>query len=133
MKNLPGGTDLLSVARETLLSELRPLLDERGRYTLAMVANAMAIAAREADAGEGPALAALARLDELHKHPTRELRGEALAEALSVHERRLAADIRAGRYDAANDVQRALLEHLREAVHAKLRVSNPKNLASPGQ
>lgn len=128
MNNLPGGAELLNVARETLLAELRPLLDERGRYTLAMAANAMSIAAREAHTGEGPALSALARLDKLHKVAKRELHGDALVTALSAHERRLAADIRAGRYDARDNRQRAVLEHLRETVRAKLRVSNPKSL-----
>lgn len=128
MNNLPQGAELLSIARETLLSELRPLLGDNARYTLAMIANAMAIAAREAEAGEAPALAALARLDRLHGHTARELHGAALTEALRTHERRLAADIRAGRYDAGDDRQRALIEHVRETVAAKLRASNPRAL-----
>jgi hypothetical protein len=93
-----------------------------------MIANAMAIAAREAHAGEAPAIAALARLDRLHGNPGREPHGAALSEALQREERRLAADIRAGRYDAEDDRQRALLEHLRESVKAKLEISNPKIL-----
>lgn len=132
MNNLPSGTDLLRVARETLLSELRPLLDEHGRYILAMAANAMSIAAREADAGEGPAVSALQRLNKLHNQANRELRGDALVSALSTHEHRLAADIRAGRYDARGASQQALLEHLRETVHARLRISNPKSLEPAG-
>ena len=130
MSNLPQGADLLAIARDTLLSELRPLLDEHGRYTIAMIANAMAIARREAEAGEAPALAALARLDALHAIAYRELRGEALREALHSHDQQLARDIRAGRYDADDGRRRALLEHLRESVAAKLRISNPKALES---
>lgn len=129
MNNLPAGTDLLRVARESLLSELRPLLDEHGRYIVAMAANAMSIAAREADAGEGPAASALTRLDRLHDQAKRDLHGDALVSALSAQERRLACDIRAGRYDAGGAHQQALLEHLRETVHAGLRISNPKSLA----
>jgi hypothetical protein len=128
MNNLPEGVDLLAIARETLLSNLRPLLAENARYTVAMIANAMAIAAREAAAGEGPAIAALARLDGLHGTPHRELHGAALRDALRAHDRTLAADIRAGVYDAAEERQRALLDHLRESVAAKLRISNPKSL-----
>ena len=131
MNNLPLGSDLLNVARETLLSELRPILDERGRYTLAMVANAMSIAAREVEAGEAPALSALARLDKLHKHEERELHGVELAIALSSYERQVAADIRAGRYDIDTARQRALLEHLRKTVRTKLEISNPKSLSPP--
>jgi len=128
MSNLPEGTALLAIARQTLLSELRPLLGEKARYTFAMIANAMAIAAREVEAGETPALAALARLDRLHGQAPRELHGAPLTEALRSQERRLAADIRAGRYDASDERQQALLEHLRETVAAKLRISNPKAL-----
>ena len=128
MNNLPEGADLLAIARETLLSELRPLLDEQGRYTVAMIANAMAIARRTAEAGEEPARAALARLDALSGRARRELHGDALHEALHTHGRQLAADIRAGRYDADDERRRALLEHLRESVAAKLRISNPKSL-----
>ena len=128
MNNLPRGADLLAIARETLLTGLRPLLGENERYTLAMIANAMAIAARETEAGEAPALAALGRLDALYGGPPRELHGAALAETLRTHGRRLAADIRAGRYDANDERQRALIEHLRESVRAKLRISNPKSV-----
>jgi hypothetical protein len=93
-----------------------------------MIANAMAIAAREAQAGEAPARAALARLDKLHRRDPGELHGAALFDALREHERRVVADIRAGVYDADGDAQRALLEHLRQSVVEKLRVSNPKSL-----
>jgi hypothetical protein len=128
MNNLPGGADLLAIARETLVTELRPLLGEHARYELAMIANAMAIAAREAEAGEAPALAALDRLDALCGRPQRALHGEALRAALRAGERELAADIRAGRYDADDEKTRELVEHLRETVTAKLRISNPKSL-----
>lgn len=128
MNNLPEGTDLLEVARDALLAEVRPLLGDDAKYTAAMIANAMAIAAREAHAGEAPALAALARLSRLHGEPPRDLHGAALMEALSAHERRVAADVRAGRYDANDERQGELLQHLRESVEAKLRISNPKAL-----
>jgi uncharacterized protein DUF6285 len=47
MKVEPGGRELLQVAREVLLEELLPRLPEGDRYAARMVANAMAIAARE--------------------------------------------------------------------------------------
>ena len=128
MNNLPGGAALLEIAREMLNAEIRPHVDDAARYTVAMIANAMAIAAREAAAGDAPALAALERLDRLHANSPRKLHGEALKAAIAAHERRLAADIRAGRYDASDERQRAALDHLRESVAAKLRISNPKAL-----
>ena len=101
-KNLPTGPELLAIARETLLKDVLPGASGETRYTLLMIANAMAIAAREADAGEPPAFA--------------------------VDDRTLARDLRAGRYDAANAAQREMLAYLRASVIARLRISNPKAL-----
>jgi hypothetical protein len=129
MKNLPGGPDLLDIARETLVTELPSLSGDSAKYAVAMIANAMAIATREAKAGEGPERAALQRLDVLRGGAPRELHGADLADAVRADERRLAADIRAGRYDA-NERQVALLDHLRQSVLDRLRISNPKSLES---
>jgi hypothetical protein len=129
VNNLPEGAELLQIARETLLTQLRPLLGEDARYTVAMIANAMAIAARQTQAGEAPAQQALARLNALYGEPACELTGAKLREALAESERRLARDIRAGRFDEENGKHRAMLAHLRESVAARLRVSNPKSLA----
>ena len=131
MKNLPPATDLLAIARETLLAELRPLLPEHARYTAAMVANAMAIAARENEAGEQPAREALERLDALYGVPRRTLAGDALTHALREHERRLAAEIRSGAFDFELSRRAAVLAHLRASVADRLRISNPKALSGP--
>jgi len=128
MHNLPESSELLLVARKTLLDEIRPLLGESAKYTVAMIANAMAIAAREAEAGEAPALAALARLDRIYGLEPRELHGQALRRALADQERQLADDIRCGRFDTRGDRRRAVVDHLRKMVIARLQVSNPKSL-----
>lgn len=128
MNNLPESTDLLSIARDTMLAELRPLLPESARYTLAMIANAMAIAAREIEAGDAPVRQALERLDALHGVPPRVLAGDALLQAVRNGERRLAADIRAGAFDDEGDRRGKVLAHLRASVAARLRISNPKSL-----
>lgn len=128
MNNLPEGTDLLAIARETMLAELRPLLPESARYTLAMIANAMAIAAREIETNDAPMCEALARLDALYDVPRQTLRGTALLEALRKSERRLAADIRSGSFDDEGESRRKALAHLRASVAARLRISNPKAL-----
>lgn len=47
MKVEPAGAELLKVARASLLEALLPLLPAESHYTARMVANAMAIAARE--------------------------------------------------------------------------------------
>jgi hypothetical protein len=100
--NLPDAADLLAIARQTLLRDIRPQLNDEGRHAAAMIANAMAIAARELEAAEAPSHGG--------------------------HDRQLAADIRAGRYDLRDERQRAMLEELRASVVAKLRISNPKSL-----
>jgi uncharacterized protein DUF6285 len=128
MHNLPESSDLLLVARKTLLDEIRPMLDESAKYTVAMIANAMAIAARELEAGETPALAALARLNRIYGVEPRELHGQALRQALVDQESQLADDIRFGHFDAPAEKRRALLDHLRKMVVARLQVSNPKSL-----
>jgi hypothetical protein len=130
MKNLPLGAELLRIARQTLLTELRPIVGESAKYTLAMIANAMAIAARELEEGNAAARTALARLDRLYGDAARELDGETLRKAVEQRERELARDIRCGRFDARDDKQRALLTHLKESVAARLRISNPKSLES---
>ena len=131
MTNRPDGADLLAIARETLLAELRPLLPAGSGYTVAMIANAMAVAAREAEAGEKPQLDALARLERVYGEPPRDLHGTALHTAVARFEQRLSRDIRNGRFDdgdADDERQRELLEHLRESVAARLRISNPKSV-----
>ena len=128
MHNLPESSELLLAARKTLLDELRPMLGESAKYTIAMIANAMAIAAREAEVGETSALAALAQLDRIYGVERRELHGQALRQALAEQERQLADDIRVGQFDALDERRRAVLEHLRKMVNARLQGSNPKSL-----
>ncbi len=104
MKVQPDGAELLRVARETLLRELLPRMPEESRYAARMVANAMAIAARE-----------LAAPADVH------------ASRHSVS--KLAADIRAGRFDDAQ-AWGQLRDRLREITRARLAVSNPRILES---
>ena len=128
MNNLPDAAGLLRIARAALEAELKPLATGQARYTLAMISNAMAIAAREAERGERDAREALSRLENLYGETPRELHGAALVEGIAAYERRLAADIRAGAFDESSDRRRAMLEHLRESVRARLAISNPKYL-----
>jgi hypothetical protein len=129
VRNLPGGSDLLSIARDTLMNELLPLVADDAKYSLLMVANAMAIAGRELAAGDTAGVDALGRLDRLYGTPERELHGPALLDAIARHERRLAQDIRNGHFDADDARQHALLEHLQKDVAVRLRISNPKSLS----
>ncbi len=130
MRDRPTAAELLAIARETLLRELLPNLPDAQRYTALMVGAAMAIAAREAKAGdralvaEGEALAAL--YGEVREAD------EPLEAALGRLNRRFAADLRAGAFDAPGALQAAALRLLREATMAKLMECNPKYLKGDG-
>jgi hypothetical protein len=111
---------LLAVARDTLRSELQPGLDAGQRYTAAMIARAMAIAARalaggaESEARQRQALAAL--------YP------EADGATLVQLERRLARELRQGRLDIGREerVRAVLLAR----TLARLEMANPDYPAS---
>ena len=50
-REAPEGPSLLATARDALLQEILPKLSGTDAFTARMIANAMAIAAREADVG----------------------------------------------------------------------------------
>jgi hypothetical protein len=124
MNDRPDATELLEIARRTLLDEVLPRLPGDLRYRALMIANAMAIAAREHAAGDAGASAELARLQALYGEPRHVLSGSALHTALSGYNQRLAADIRAGRCDG----RAGLRDHLVQTTTDKLTVANPKAL-----
>ncbi|MGE5103954.1 MAG: DUF6285 domain-containing protein [Betaproteobacteria bacterium] len=51
MTDIPDAAELLDTARDALLAEIVPGLSKEARYTALMIANAMAIATREARRG----------------------------------------------------------------------------------
>ncbi|MCH7710700.1 MAG: hypothetical protein IH903_03600 [Proteobacteria bacterium] len=130
MRDKPTAAELLAIARETLLGELLPNSPDAQRYNALMVGAAMAIAAREAEAGdralvaEGEALAAL--------YGEAGVADEPLEAALGRLNRRFAADLRAGAFDAPGARQAAALRLLREVTMAKLMECNPKYLEGEG-
>jgi hypothetical protein len=127
MNNLPNAQELLAIVRETFTAEILPALPEKLRYSGLMIANALAIARREIEAGEAPLRAECERLRTLFSESPREVASDALPVALADYNRRLAAEIRAGRFD--KEERAVLLEHLRKTTEAKLAVSNPKALS----
>jgi hypothetical protein len=121
MRDRPAGAALLDFARAALLRDLAPLLPAERQHEAALIARAMAIAAREAAAGDAPLRACQAALAGLL--------GEGDLDALL---RRLAMAIRAGDYDAPSP-QRAQVRRLLWAITVqKLRESNPDYLAASG-
>jgi hypothetical protein len=128
MNDRPDAAELLAIARETLLGRLLTALPEESRYDALMIANAMAIAARELEAGDIAEQSELARLNALYAESSNDVSGNALHSTLVDYNRRLAADIRDGRFD--DKLRVALLDHLEKTAVDKLAVANPKALKS---
>ena len=126
MTNQPDAAKLLAIARATLLDNLLPHLPDNLRYDALMVANAMAISIREYAAGDTAAQGELARIAGLFAENSQPLAGEALATALTDCNRRLAAEIRNGRFYGKQ--RAALLNHLEKTSVDALAISNPRLL-----
>ncbi len=126
MRDGPDGTELLRHARALLLGDLLPALPEDLRNQARLLAKALAIAAAERTAGQGPLEAEADALAELYGEArtpaTRE--AEAVEETLLRLNWRLASEIRGARRDGESQVY-ALL---RATVLARLREVNPKLL-----
>jgi hypothetical protein len=125
MSERPEAADLLEEARRTLLEVLLPLLPQDRRYDGLMVANAMAIAGREARQGDELLRDAVANLAGLlgAGGPSQDLRA-----MLQDLERRLVFELRRGAYDDPGRRREAVRAYLRASTERRLRVSNPKAL-----
>jgi hypothetical protein len=126
MTDRPNGAELLKIAREALMRELAAELPESKRYLALMIANAMAIAAREAELGDGADRAELTSLRMLFQEPGPDT-SEDVADRLEALNRRLCAEIRAGKFSGGADEAR-LRAHLRRSAEARVAISNPKAL-----
>jgi hypothetical protein len=102
--------ELLMLARELLQQELAPALPANARFTAALIANALAIAARET-------------LD----HPAADLAIADAREALPEFpdDRELVAAIRSGALDERTPWRVAALAYAAALVHRRLAVTNP--------
>jgi hypothetical protein len=124
MRDRPDGAELLRQARAVLLDDLAGALPEGRRYEVLMVASAMAMAARELEAGTAGRKAHRTALEAL-LGPSSEPDLEAALVDLG---RRLAAEIRAGELDGDPRVH----DVLARAAAARLALSNPKLLGRSG-
>ena len=130
MRERPTGGELLTIARKVLREELMPLLPEERRYDALMVANAMAIAARQFSFGDAPErrerqnLAGL--LDETVDGAT------AVSEAVGDLYRALSAEIRSGAFDPGTPRHDAACKFLLDVTVQKLRESAPNYLTAAG-
>jgi len=129
MNDIPDAIKLLAIARATLLDKLLPHIPAELRYDALMIANAMAIAVREHANGEAAAQAELVRLRGLFDERAKPLASDALEDELAGYRKRLATEIRNGRFDNAE--RAALLAHLAQTAAGELAISNPKALDGP--
>lgn len=132
MRDRPDALALMEQARRHLLGELLDQLPEAYRYDARLVANAIAIAAREITTGdhdlraEHKALATLFGEPARSSGPARD--SESLDESLERLNWRLAAEIRGGQLDGDERIHILL----QEFAIARVRLSNPKALAESG-
>ena len=123
MRNSPDAAALLRIARDTLLNELLDALPEERHYAIRMAANALAMAAREAETGEADLVKELRLLGELYGEDVVQAAGANLHERIAKMNKRFARDIRDGIFDGAcaQGVQALLMDQVR----ARLAISNP--------
>ena len=123
MRDRPNSAELLAIARTRLMEELLPALPAENKYSALMIAAAMAIAMRELDNGDMAAMEEQAMLGELL--------GADVSSDISLPDlnRRFAAGLRAGEFEASKSDHDIALRLLRHITLSKLEESNPKYLA----
>lgn len=129
MRDLPAGPALLALARDILLNDLMPLLPDERRLEARLVANSMAIAEREALAGEGLSDAILRDLGALYGEARN---ADAQRKGGSDLLGRFARDLRAGAFEGTETRDREAREILWRLTIAKLRQANPRFLSANG-
>jgi len=106
---------LLATARDALLQEILPKLSGTDAFTARMIANAMAIAAREAAQDDAWVSATRASM-------------QRLTGAADAPDRALAAAIRAGAYDPGSAHHAEVAAMLRDAARRRCAISTPRAL-----
>jgi len=124
MRDLPSGVALLALGRELLLDELLPVVPPERERELRLLATAMAIAEREAVAGNAPARDIAEQLAAFYGS------GEIGPDNASLH--RFAADLRAGAFETCQTRGRAAHAISWRLTLLKLREGNPQFLAENG-
>jgi hypothetical protein len=114
-REAPEGPSLLATARDALLQEILSKLSGTDAFTARMIANAMAIAAREAAQEEAWVAAARATM-------------QRLTGATEAPDRALAAAIRAGAFDPGSAHYAEAAALLREAARMRCAISAPRVL-----
>lgn len=131
MRDDPNGADLLDTARAMLRNELIDLLPPERRGLALMIANAMAIAARQLDKGGADDRLELDSLKQLlDQPPFAETEPAALRAELLRLNRRLCGVIRDGGTDPGTALHASAGALLLATARRKVEESNPKYLAA---
>lgn len=125
MKQRPDTAGLLEAARRELLEMLVPRLSGGEKYAALMVASALAMALRDIETGNGAEEEELALFRTLYGDKAVAAAGNDPADALLALNRRLAAELRAGEWDAMPEALQCLLFG---QVGLRLARSSPKYL-----
>ena len=133
MQDTPTAADLLAAAHRVLLDQVLPALPEERRRDALMIANAIAIAGRGLATGEEflhlERIELEALLDAGSPDPSTVAD---LQDRVRDLNRRLAADIRLGAYDAEDGRRQSVATVLHDSTVRKLSESNPKHLEKEG-
>jgi Domain of unknown function (DUF6285) len=149
MRDLPSGSGLLALARDLLLRDLLPLLPPEEHFDARLIANSMAIAEREALAGDAPRNEIILELrifygDRSLTHPALRAGSPLSRNAGEGPERseggegeqgllrRFAGDLRAGEFERSGARDRNARDILWRLTIAKLRSANPRFLNANG-
>jgi len=132
MRERPTGEELLIIARQVLRDELSPFLPEERRYDALMIANAMAIAARQIEFGDTPERQEWQALADLLGETVKEDDATAVRGALCDLYCRLGVKIRSGELDPGMPSHDAVHSFLLDVAIQKLRESAPKILKNLG-
>jgi hypothetical protein len=127
MGERPTAVELLEAVCATLAEEVLPQVPHELRYSLRMAANAIGIALRDLVGGEEADRQEAASAAALYGETMTEEAGASAAELVQRLNRRLAGEIRAGRFDPP-DREAALRRHLMRAASARTAIGNPKAL-----
>lgn len=120
----PGAADLLKMAQQALQDHVTSKLEGEARYHALMALRAIAIAEAELKEGAAADAAELKRIQALYEEPLGEL---------SAARRRLAADIRARRFDPGTPREVRLLDALTATTATRLRAVNIKYMVRRGR
>jgi len=121
----PGAADLLRMAEQGLQDHVISKLDGEAKYHALMALRAIDIAAAELRDGAEADAAELKRIQALYPEP--------IGDNLATARKRLAADIRARRFESGTPREVRLLDVLTATTATQLRAVNLKYMARRGK